>query len=121
MYVVLQTTTGSYLSLIIDGADQRTYALPYFCDKPHGTEVGLKLKNGLYGVLVHGGPTGLFALPGWMKGGSNTTVHCLHKMFWKLSQDAPNGRLPPHLFLQMDNTCKENKNYAVLVRYTFLL
>ena len=54
---------NQYLSLIIDGADQAKYGLPYFFLKSKASDKGYKLKNKLYGVLAHGRQHGRYWIP----------------------------------------------------------
>lgn len=47
-----------------------------------------------------------------VNGGANTTIEILNRLFNEFVED---GRLlPPTLYLQLDNTSGDNKNFAVL-------
>ena len=44
----------TYLSLIIDGADQGKHLLPHFCSRSHLTDEVVKQHLYAYGVIAHG-------------------------------------------------------------------
>ena len=103
-----------YMSIIIDGADQKNYALPYKCEKSHVVANARKTKVGLMGVLAHG--IGMYAytyLPN-VEAGSNATIDVLQRTLMKMSEEK-GKQLPPTLFLQLDNTCRQNKSQHVKV------
>ena len=106
-----------YMSIIIDGADQSAYGLPYFYQSSKATE-GPKVRCKLYGVIVHGRSTHLYALPMNYHSGVNMTVQVLHDtLTYELTV---HGRLPPTLYLQLDNTSGQN-NSNYLMAYLSLL
>ena len=108
-----------FLSLIIDGADQQAYGLPHFCAKSKTTESMHKLPLHLMGVIVHGvGNYGFTYLPN-IKGGNNVTIEVLHRVLTDLKKDR--GFLPPVLYLQLDNTSKQNKGRFLLGYLAFLV
>jgi hypothetical protein len=57
---------------------------------------------------------------------SNANLECLRRILEDIAR-SKDGKLPKKLYIQMDNTCKDNKNwfvftylaYLVLVRYNF--
>ena len=68
------------------------------------------------GVLVHGHGTYFYVChPTVSKGaGPNFTIECLMRTLEKVShRDYDGGKLPPHLFLQLDNCTGSNKNKFV--------
>jgi hypothetical protein len=95
-----------YLSIIFDGADQSKYDTPHFAEKSHISELR-KLKMHLYGALVHGRKAYAFTCPDHELQGHNTTIQAL----WHIINDImdEDGKLPPVLLLQLDNTTKQNK------------
>jgi hypothetical protein len=107
----------TYMSIIIDGMDQSKLTMPHFTRDHKGNADGLK--NALIGVLIHGVAFKQYVVPHTMKGGANETITCLALALKSIQEDyaANNKPWPRVLFLQLDNTCKDNKNRAVL---TFL-
>ena len=65
--------------MIIDGADQAAYGIPYFCQKSKATD-GQKLRYKLYGALVHGRQSYAYAVPMNMPAGVNLTIEVLHRI-----------------------------------------
>jgi len=96
-----------FLSIIIDGADQAAYALPHFLEKDKATS-SQKLPVYLMGALVHGRACYAFTYLNNIKHGTNIVIECLHRIF--VHQKNKYGSLPRVLYLQLDNTCKQNKN-----------
>jgi hypothetical protein len=102
-----------FLSMIIDGADQSKYDLPYWCEKNHASDEVRRLKMHLYGVLCHGRKAYCFAMPDHEAHGHNTTIKCI----WKVIVDQyieGGNKLPPVLFLQLDNTTRQNKGQFLI-------
>ena len=57
-------------------------------------------------------------------GGSNFTIECILRTLRKLSEEnyaAEGGKLPPKLYMQLDNCSGDNKNYAILAFCNFLV
>jgi hypothetical protein len=107
-----------YMSVIIDGADQSKYDLPYYCERSHATD-GQRLKMHVYGALVHGHGCYAFTMPDHESQGHNTTIQVL----WKVIIDQyvkRGGKLPKVLYLQLDNTTRQNKG-AYLMAWLALL
>lgn len=103
------TAGEDYLSIIIDGADQAAYGLPHFIEKDKDSASAQKLPVYLMGALVHGLGCYAFSYINNVKHGTNIVIECLHRIFCHLLT-IKSGRLPRVLFLQVDNTCKQNKN-----------
>jgi hypothetical protein len=77
-------------------------------------EKGLRMKLHLYGVLIHGHPPMLFTLPDHVANGSNTTIEIIQRVLIRLEEtDYREGGLPDTLYLQLDNTSRQNKNKFV--------
>ena len=95
-----------YLSIIIDGADQSDYDLPYKCttSKTQSGRVPVKLM----GAIVHGRGTYAFTYLKNCKGGTNATIETLHRVLLDIRNKE--GRLPPKLYLQLDNTTRQCKS-----------
>ena len=102
----------TYLSLIIDGADQGKHLLPHFCSRSHLTDEVVKQHLYAYGVIAHGRKAYTFLLPGHVAQGHDVTIEVL----WRVMNDiqTEEGQLPGVLLLQLDNTTKQNKG-----RYLF--
>ena len=113
---------NKYLSLIIDGMDQKTTSLP----KPrllskHASAMW-KLSCHVVAVIVHGRGHHVYVDVGEIPQDSNCTCNILMQTFLKHVD-----HLSPILYVQMDNTVRENKNqfvfplFCVLVELKFLL
>jgi hypothetical protein len=97
-----------YLSLIIDGADQSKFELPYLKEMDHHTQGMYGIHVYLLGVLAHGRtPMACTYLPN-VKQGTNVTTDTLHNYLMHLLKTE--GKLPPTLMLQLDNTSKQCKS-----------
>ena len=97
-----------YLSLIIDGADQSAYGLPHFIEIDKSSSNQLKIPVYLMGVLVHGYRTFGFTYLKNIKHGANIVIECLHHVL--VDYKTNKGSIPPVIYLQLDNTSKQNKN-----------
>ena len=110
-----------FLSIIIDGADQSKHDLPHFKDSSKMSDEITKVKMHLYGALVHGRAAYAFTIPDHEKQGHNTTIQVLQHILEDLKRK--DGKLPPVLKLQLDNTTEQNKGQflygylAMLVEY----
>ena len=100
------------LSIIIDGADQQVYGLPYYYQRTHGTDKCYKLPLHLMGVLVHGRGSFGITYPDSVKQGTNVTIDALHLALEETKKQ--DGPLPRKLYLQLDNTNKQCKNTFML-------
>jgi hypothetical protein len=96
-----------YLSLIIDGADQSDHGLPHFHARSHKTEAAWKMKLHLMGVIAHGRGSFLYTVPSHAAQGHNVSIQALWRTIILLKERE--GRLPPKLYLQLDNTTKQCK------------
>jgi len=101
-----------YMSLIIDGADQKNNALPHHCKEGKATSALWKQPVHNMGVLSHGRQPFSFLCNDSMKQGTNVSVEALHRVL--LHTKKQEGKLPPNLFLQLDNTCKQCKSQYML-------
>ena len=95
------------MSMIVDAADQRLYALPYFHVATHSSNKALRVPVHLMGVLVHGEAVHAHTYYENFKQGNNSTIEAIHSaLVAKLARD---GKLPGTLYLQLDNTSKQCK------------
>ena len=103
------------LCMIMDIMDQSKTTLPHFIRKPKYLANATLLKQCVMGVKVHG--HGVFhynGLPRVSPGGSNFMVECLLRTLRKLADESFDGKLPPKLYLQLDNCGGDNKNFVVV-------
>ncbi|XP_078346095.1 uncharacterized protein LOC144631526 isoform X2 [Oculina patagonica] len=100
-----------YLSLIIDGMDQSKTNLPH-ANCLSKDETYHFLRTHVTGAISHGHGR-IFSYIDLMRWphDSNLTLNVLLQIFVELSEE---GRLPPYLFLQMDNCYRECKNRYIL-------
>lgn len=96
-----------FLSIIIDGADQSKYCLPHFHHRTHLSESAWQLKMHVMGAIVHGRGSFLYTCPSHIAQGHNVTIQALFRTLLHIKRRE--GKLPPKLYLQMDNTTKQCK------------
>lgn len=105
-----------FMTIIIDGMDQAKTNLPNTTLISKSTSSLWRLRTHITGALLHTkAPCGKYAygfvdLLQWPHD-SNLTLSILMKVIYEYGKDRP---LPYTLYLQMDNTCRENKNKYVL-------
>ena len=109
---------GDVLSVIIDGADQAKFGLPRFVDKSKN-ERGHALKQKVTGVLFHHGLVSsdffaVFTSRENIPGGANQTIDVMvRSLLALLKRRSLRDSFRTHakeLFVQLDNTAKDNKN-----------
>ena len=100
--------------MTIDGSDNSSYGFPYFANKDHHSSKGFKVRSKLYASILHGHFGAVFTYAANLVGGSNVTIEIIHKTLQLFLNDKPGNKLPPTLWIQLDNTAKDNKN-----RYVF--
>ena len=104
-----------YMSCIADGMDQAKVQMPWLREKSKG--ITKTLDCALEGVYFHGMHERMdfYVVPHTYKGGSNVTVHCLNESIKRqIAHMKAAGKKTPHtLYVQLDNTTKENKNQYV--------
>src|SRR5690606_18965964 len=106
-----------YMSIIIDGCDSNTTVLPNIPTKSiHEAEKDDYLKHRLMGVRVHGYRKRdyVYLMPPWSATsvGVNLTLEALVRTLryeheWRAEEKIS---WPTTLYLQLDNTSKDNKN-----------
>lgn len=99
---------GRYLSIIVDGADQKGYGLPHFVFSTKDDK-GHKMKVKCVGVLEHGSEKhlSLFVMTEEFESGANHVLEAIHSV---LQKKRAVGTLPEVLFIQADNCTRKNKN-----------
>ena len=100
------------LSIIIDGADWYNYAIPYWATKTHSTSKLFRAPIYLLGVISHGRGTKCYVVPGHFKQGTNVVLDVLIRTLQTMKERGEN--IPRKMYLQLDNTCKQNKNRFLL-------
>jgi hypothetical protein len=110
-----------YLSIIMDGADQSDYCLPYTCNKSHKSDQAWKLKLHLMGVIAHGHGAYVYTCPHNHAQGHNVTIQALFDTLVQLMEDNDWAKLPEVLYLQLDNTTKQNKGRYLLAFLALLV
>lgn len=104
---------NEYVSVILDGADQSGFGTPYLREKDHRTQAAHNIPVKLMGAIVHGLGSWVFTHLDHVRAGSNATLDCLVRVLQQVHH-ARGGNLAPKLYLQLDNTCKQNKNKYVM-------
>ena len=98
---------NKYLGLIIDGMEQKKTLLPHFVRTPKNLQKENFMQFHLVGCMVFNGkmsPTVYFIAPNIHSDG-NMTINIIHDVFSNWG-----GNLPEILYLQLDNTYRENTN-----------
>lgn len=111
-----------YMSLIIDGMDQKKTDLPSPRYKSKATDGNQRINTHVTGVLANGIGALLFYDTKEFGKGPNSVMTILVETFRRLLQHYKDKKLswPKVLYLQMDNAASENKNKFVL-RFCALL
>ena len=99
-----------YITIIIDGMDQSKTNIPALVPEAKSTQKLTRLRTHLTGAIVHTqAPHGklLYAFYDTMQWphDSNLTLEVLSRIMHRLKE-----KLPPTLYLQLDNCGRENKN-----------
>lgn len=102
----------SILSIIVDGMDQNKTNLPHFHRKNKSAASLSFLKTHITGSLIHDyGGVGHIDLLQWPHDSNLMLTVMLDAIIRRLRQ---RSYFPSKLFVQLDNTCRENKNQYVL-------
>jgi hypothetical protein len=108
-----------FLSIILDAADASDYAMPHTKTRTHASSACHKIKMHLMGGLVHGRDTYLWTVPPHIAQGHNISIQALHQILVDVKKKE--GKLPKCLFLQLDNTTKQNKGEGLFGYLAVLL
>ncbi|KAL3680117.1 hypothetical protein R1sor_023073 [Riccia sorocarpa] len=102
----------------IDGMDQKKTALPHFSKQPKSVDGAALVGVHLVGAMIFHGKlrTHAFLTYNNLKSDSNLTITVLQKILLEWE-----GILPPTLYLQLDNTVRENKNNILFAYLAMLL
>ena len=113
------------MCIIIDGMDQNKTNLPSLRKAAKSTSSLFRLRTHLTGVLDHTRTNHgkrvfvLMDILQWPHD-SNLTASIISRVL-SMHMERSNGILPPVLYIQMDNTSRENKNKYVLAYFAFLV
>lgn len=106
------------VSMIIDGMAQHTTNLPVFPKGRPKSASQLQTYNlHVMGVLIHGYSPVVYLHDSTVPTGPNM----LCEVLWRAIQSLPVQKLPPVLYLQLDNTASDNKNHWVFEFITMLV
>lgn len=105
------------MTIIIDGMDQNKTNVPHLVHNTKSTQNLWRLRTHLTGVLIHTqAQKGKYAYGYYdilqLPHDCNLTIHVLLEALCDLS--AVTGVLPEVLYLQLDNSSRENKNKFML-------
>ncbi|XP_062582881.1 uncharacterized protein LOC134244642 [Saccostrea cucullata] len=101
-----------YCSIIIDNMDQAKTNLPRLPSYHKGDVSLTRVHHHVTGILAHGqGKSYVFTWTDKFSCDSNITMNCLLRVFDDIAQQR---RLPPTLFLQADNSAKDNRNFIIM-------
>lgn len=106
------------MSIVIDGADQQAYALPYHHVQTHASQKAIRVPIHVYGVMVHGIGTWAYVYHDNVRQGNNVTVDVLYRTLAAI--EAAGRTLPDTLYLQLDNTVKQNKSKFLMSYLSWL-
>jgi hypothetical protein len=100
-----------WLSITVDGSEQKAWGLPHFAQASKDDEKRVKLKVHLTAALVHGHGSFVYTTYEDVAHDANLTVEVLMRTLKHL--DAKQSTLPRKLHIQLDNCKRENKNQYV--------
>ena len=112
------------LCCIADIMDQAKTTIPHFKRANKSMSSKWWLRQCLMGVKVHGHRMDHYIAHSRVGtgGGSNFTIECILRTLRKLeAENYKGGKLPPKLYLHMDNCSGDNKNYTILGFCNFLV
>lgn len=107
------------MSIIIDGMDQDKSNVPRSSTNAKEIKAVEPYPFSIVGVMVHGFEYRSYVVKPTWKHDTNLTIHLLMKTLVRVLETT--GRLPPILYLQMDNCWRENKNQYLMTFLSLLL
>ena len=112
-----ESNPESYLGVIMDGMDQSKTDIPHLTAKPKDADGDLSLRMHLVGCLVYSAKMTFRVFLNYpnVRNDANLSITILQTILSEFG-----GPLPPVLYLQLDNTARENKN-NLLMAYLHLL
>ena len=105
------THPSEYLSITIDGADNSDHALPYFHNRTHITTDAWRQRMHVVGAIVHGHGLWAFTCSNHVAQGHNVVIQVILDILADLTNRYTKRNMvwPRTLYLQLDNTTKQNK------------
>lgn len=110
-----------YVSWIADGFDQSRCGLPSFFASAHDVASLLRMPMHVMGTLDHGHGVLVQLVHPACKQGANVTIEAIHRAIVARVANHGLDGLPPHLYMQLDNTSKQCKNRFVLAFLAYLV
>ncbi|KAK3754649.1 hypothetical protein QZH41_010707, partial [Actinostola sp. cb2023] len=107
---------NKFFSIAMDGMDQNKTEIPFTVWRHSTLEKAWRLKVHVVGALIHGRHPIMFLDYQQHSHDSNMTANVLLQALWIHRELLPNT-----LYIQMDNTCKENKNQYVFAFLSYLV
>ena len=108
-----------YLSIIIDGMDQDKSNVPRSSTNAKEIKAIEPYAFSVVGVIVHGFEIRSYLVKPTWKHDTNLTIHLLMKTILRVIE--AKKKLPPNLYLQMDNCWRENKNQYMMTFLALLI
>ena len=108
-----------YLSSIIDWADASPYMMPHLAHRSHATDGTDLVKMHVLGCIAHGRDTYIFTCPPHIAQGHNVTIQTIDRVLLDIKRK--DGRIPPILHIQLDNTTKQNKGKFLMAYLGYLV
>ena len=107
------------MSIIIDGMDQDKSNVPRSSTNAKEIKAVEPYPFSVVGVMVHGFEYRSYLVKPTWKHDTNLTIHLLMKTLVRVLETT--GRIPPILYLQMDNCWRENKNQYMMTFLSLLI
>ena len=107
-----------YLGMVIDGMDQQKTNLPHWPRAPSGLKPECQIQVHVVGCLIFSKPTKLHVFLNYpnLHNDSNLIITIIQTVINEFE-----GSLPPVLYLQLDNTARENKNNLLMTYLNYLV
>ena len=102
------------MSMIVDGMDQSKTSIPHWPVDSKTTSTCEKLKTHVVGVRIHGIGNNGFMDFNQFPHDTNLTIMAIMQSMMMLES------LPPVLYVQLDNTSRENKNRLGKLNYEII-
>ena len=109
-----------YMSIVVDGADQKAFGLPHFLENSK-SDRGHKLKVKCFGCLQHASTNKLclYIMTDDLLTGANRFIEVVYRSLG--DQKIEGGRLSQVLYVQVDSCTRENKNRYFMAYFELLV
>ena len=111
--------TKDYLCILQDATDQMAFGYPQFAELGKDDDKLNRLKSHIMIDVVMGHGTYAYHVLDHIRRDPNFTIECLQRTLKNVEKDME--RLPDTLYLQLDNSQRENKNTAVFGYLSWLV